>query len=296
MKLSIIILSFNTKKLILDCLKSVFADSQDLNLEVIVIDNASTDGSPQAVKSHFPQVKLIQNKTNLGFAQGNNQGINQSGVDYVLLLNSDTIIKPQALKRLVEFMDSHPQVGIAAPQLLNPDGSIQPNGGYLPRLSNIMAWMLLIDDLPWVRPWFPSYQLRSSHQFQTTRPLGWVQGAAMVLRRQMLDQIGLLDEQIFMYAEDVDICYRAKQAHWQVMLAPQAQIIHLGFRSSSPQKAILGEYQGLKHLFKKYKPAWELPILNLLLKTGALLRLLIFGTIFKDKSKYDLYRQAISLA
>ncbi len=296
MKLSIVIVSFNTKKLLLDCLESVYQTVGDLNLEVIVVDNASTDGSPQAIKDQFPQVKIIANPANTGFAKANNQGIKRAGGEYVILLNSDTVVKSNALRRLVKFMDAHPQVGIAAPQLLNPNGSIQPNGGFLPRLSNIMAWMLFIDDLPWVKPWFWSYQLRGNYHFRHNRSLGWVQGAAMLLRSSMLDQTGPLDENIFMYAEDVDICLRARKAGWQVMLVADAQVIHTGFQSGSPQKAILGEFQGLKYIFKKHKPAWELPILRLLLKTGALLRCFIFGTILRDTKKYATYRTALALA
>lgn len=296
MKLSIVIISFNTKRIILDCLKSIYATAADLNPEVIVIDNASTDGSPQAIKQQFPQVKLIQNKTNLGFTKANNQGIRASRGEYIMLLNSDTLVKPRAIQKLIKFMDNHSQVGIAAPQLLNPDGSIQPNGGYLPRLSNIIAWMLFIDDLPIIKPWFWSYQLRYLPAFLHNRQLGWVQGAAMILRRSMLDQIDLLDEQIFMYAEDVELCYRARKSSWQVMLLPQAQVIHRRFSSGSPQKAILGEYQGLKYIFQKHKPAWELPVIRLSLKLGALLRLMIFGTIWRDAQKYAIYRTALALA
>ena len=296
MKLSIIIVSFNTKKLILDCLESIFATTGDLNLEVIVVDNDSVDDSPVAIKDNFPQVKLITNTTNTGFAKANNQGIKVSSGDYIMLLNSDTIVKPNALEILIDYLDSHPQVGIAAPQLLNPDGSIQPNGGYLPRLSNIIAWMLFIDDLPFIRPWFWSYQLRYLPGFRRTRAMGWLQGAALVLRRHTLEEIGLLDENIFMYAEDVEICYRARKSGWQVMLLPQAQIIHKGFQSGSSEKAILGEYQGLKYIFQKHKPAWELPLLRLSLKLGATLRLIIFGTILRDKQKYAIYKTALSLA
>lgn len=296
MKLSIVIISFNTKQIILDCLKSIYATAADLDLKVIVIDNASTDGSAPAIATQFPQVKLIKNSRNLGFTKANNQGIRASRGEYIMLLNSDTLVKPRAIQKLIKFMDSHPQVGIAAPQLLNPDGLIQPNGGYLPRLSNIIAWILFVDDLPFIKPWFWSYQLRYLPKFQQTRNFGWLQGAALVLRRSMLDQIDLLDEQIFMYAEDVELCYRARKSGWQVMLLPQAQVIHQGFRSGSPQKAILGEYQGLKYIFQKHKPAWELPLLRLSLKLGALLRLMIFGTIWRDAQKYAIYRTALALA
>ena len=296
MKLSIIIVSFNTKKLILDCLESIFATTGDLNLEVIVVDNDSVDDSPVAIKDNFPQVKLITNTTNTGFAKANNQGIKVSSGDYIMLLNSDTIVKPNALEILIDYLDSHPQVGIAAPQLLNPDGSIQPNGGYLPRLSNIIAWMLFIDDLPFIRPWFWSYQLRYLPGFRRTHAMGWLQGAALVLRRHTLEEIGLLDENIFMYAEDVEICYRAQKSNWQVVLFPPAQVIHAGFQSGSSEKAILGEYQGLKYIFQKHKPAWELPLLRFSLKLGATLRLIIFGTILRDKQKYAIYKTALALA
>lgn len=296
MKLSIIIISFNTKELTLDCLKSIYATAVDLNPEVIVIDNASTDSSAPAITTQFPQVKLIKNSRNLGFTKANNQGIKAGRGDYVMLLNSDTIVSPGAIQALIDFMDYHPRVGIAAPQLLNPDGSIQPNGGFLPRLSNIIAWMLFIDDLPFVSPWFWSYQLRYLPKFSRTREMGWLQGAALVLRRQTLEEIGPLDENIFMYAEDVEICYRARKSGWQVMLLPQAQIIHKGFQSGSSEKAILGEYQGLKYIFQKHKPAWELPVIRLSLKLGALLRLMIFGTIWRDAQKYAIYRTALALA
>ena len=296
LKLSIIIVSFNTRQLTLNCLESIKKTTGFKDVEVIVVDNASTDKSVEAIKDQFPQVKILRKSINTGFAKANNQGIKVASGEYIMLLNSDTLVKPEALLRLVEFMDAHPRAGILAPQLLNPNGSIQPNGGFLPRLSNIIAWMLFIDDLPFIKPWFWSYQLRGSSHFIQTRSLGWVQGAALVLRHSLIDQIGGLDENIFMYAEDVEICYRARKSGWQVMLLPQAQIVHLGFKSGSSQKAILGEYGGLKYIFKKHKPAWEMPLLRLFLKLGSLLRIVVFGTITPDKQKYATYKTALTLA
>lgn len=296
MKLSIIIISFNTKKLTLECLESIKKTANFQNLEIIVVDNASTDGSSMAIKSNFSRIKLIQNTSNIGFSKANNQAINQAQGEYILLLNSDTLVQPQAIRNLIEFLDAHPQVGIAASQLLNPDGTIQPNGGFLPRLSNVLAWMLFLDDLPWIKNWFWSYQLRSPNRFKSTKPLGWVQGAAIALRQTMLQKIGLLDENIFMYGEDVEICFRAHQKHWQIWLVVDSKIIHQGFKSGSPKIAILGEFQGLKYIFQKHKPSWEFPILRIFLKLGALVRLIFFGTIFKDTQKYAIYKQVFSLA
>ncbi len=299
MKLSVIITSFNTKQLLQECLEPIFTNGFPKDeYEVIVIDNASADDSTEMIKKNFPQVKLIRNKKNLGFTQANNQGIKVSRGEYILLLNSDTEVKTDALTQLTQFMDSHPQTGIASAQLLNPDGSIQQSGGYLPRLSNLMAWMWLIDDLPWVKPWFWAYHLTSKNFYHHTRPIGWVQGAAMVIRRQTLNQIGDLDEKIFMYGEDIDLCWRAKNKSWQIWHIAEAKVIHKKFQSSagSSEKAILGEYQNLKYLFTKHKPAWELPILKLVLKSGALLRMLLFGTILPDKDRYAIYTQAFKLA
>lgn len=274
MKLSVIILSYNTKKLLEQCLQSVYSQT-GVKFEVIIVDNASTDGSAQ--------LATIRNKTNLGYAKANNQGIKQARGEYILLLNSDTVVKPHAFKNLVRFLDTHPKAGIASAQLFNPDGSIQPSGGFLPRLSTIFAWMLFS---------LPLYHLQIKSFYQTTRSLGWVQGAAMIFRKNF----GLLDEKLFMYAEDIDFCYRAQKQGLQVWTVADAQVIHHKFQSSSFQAAVLGEYQGLLYYFKKHKPQWEVPLLRILLASGALLRMLIFGTILRDKLKYDIYQKAFRLA
>jgi len=297
MKLSIIILSYNTASLLKDCLQSVYrSDLPSKDFEVLVIDNASSDNSVSLVKKHFPNATLIQNQTNLGFAKANNIGINKSKSEYILLLNSDTKAQTNSLSNLLKFMDAHPQAGIASAQLLNNDSSIQQSGGHLPRLTNIMAWMLMLDHLPIIKQLFWSYHQTNQNFYKISRRLGWVQGAAMILRRTMLDKIGLLDEKIFMYAEDIDLCLRARQKNWQTWTVSDSKIIHLNFKSSGKENATLGEYQGLKYLFKKHKPAWESPLLRFFLKTGSLLRVFIFGTIFKDKTKYDIYKKAFHLA
>lgn len=277
MKLSVIIVSYNTKSLLEKCLESIRASTLDKKAyEVIVIDNGSTDGSAK--------LAMIKNKQNLGYAVANNQGIKIARGEYILLLNSDTEVKPTALEALVNFMDFHSQAGIASAQLLNPDGSIQPSGGYLPRLSNITLWMFFID----------GYHIQNPAYYQKTRQVGWVQGAALIMRKS----VGLLDENIFMYGEDVELCLRAKKAGWQVWTVATAQVIHHAFQSSGgvSSNALLGEYQGLLYLFKKHKPFWEIPLLKLLLKTGALLRMLLFGTILRDREKYAVYQKAFKFA
>jgi len=282
MKLSIIIVSYNTKGLLKQCLDAVSKSILTEQYEVIVIDNASTDGSSD--------LATIKNKHNQGYSIANNQGIKIAKGEYILLLNSDTRVKSNALDELIKFMDGHPQAGIASAQLLNPDGSIQPSGGFLPRLSNIFAWMFFIDDLPLP---LPAYHVTHPGFYSNTHQIGWVQGAALIMRRE----VGLLDENIFMYGEDVELCIRAHKSSWQVWTVATAQVTHQGFQSSGgvSTNALLGEYTGLQYIFKKHKPPWEFPLLQVALKTGALIRMLLFGTIWRDKQKYAVYKQALSL-
>jgi len=187
-------------------------------------------------------------------------------------------------------------VAIASPQLLNPDGSIQPQGGALPSLLNLAAWMWFVDDLLLLNRLFTPYHQSNLSYFKHTRPLGWVAGTAMFIRRQALDKIGLLDEHIFMYSEDTDLCLRAYRQDFEVYNVSSGQVVHLGQGSGFQETALLGEYRGLKYLFNKHYPAWQRPILSFLLKSGALLRLTIFGTILGDKPKYHAYKKALKLA
>lgn len=292
--LSIIIVSYNTKTLLKNCLDT-FYQKLPSDQELIIVDNASTDGSSAYIKKHYPKAKLIKNSENLGFAKANNQAIKVASGKYLLLLNSDTLVKPGAFDQLIKFMDAHPKTGIASPQLLNSDGSIQPGGGALPRLSNVFAWMFFIDDLPILGPLIPAYQRSQPNFYKTTKKIGWVAGTAMIIRRSCLDQIGLLDENIFMYGEDTDLCIRAARSSWSRYIVADAQVTHLGQGSGSQDKALVGEFRGLIYLFAKHKPAWEPPLLRIILYIGATLRLIIFGTILGNAQKTKAYHQARKL-
>jgi GT2 family glycosyltransferase len=193
-------------------------------------------------------------------------------------------------------MDSNPQVGIASPKLLNPDHTIQPQGGALPGLFKIILWAFLIDDLPLLDRLILPYHQNYPQFFTQTRPLGWVAGTAMCLRRSLLDEIGLLDEKIFMYSEDTDLCLRAQSHGHSVYNVSSSQVIHLGHASGSNTQAILGEFRGLIYLYRKHYPAWQLPLLRLILKFAVLLRLFLFGTIFRQPHKYDTYQKALKIS
>ncbi|OGY18466.1 MAG: hypothetical protein A2900_03610 [Candidatus Chisholmbacteria bacterium RIFCSPLOWO2_01_FULL_50_28] len=295
MELSIIIVSYNTKELLAETIASIRLKP---TWELLVIDNASSDGSPDMVRRKFPGVVLVENRQNLGFAKANNKGIGAAKGEFVMLLNSDTKVCDDAIGSLLEFMKSSPKVGIASCQLNNPDGSIQPQGGFLPRLSNIAFWMLFIDDIPWLGKYLWPYHVNDSKAYLNEHRTGWVGGTAMMIRKGVIDKIGLLDEEIFMYGEDVEYCIRARRAGFEVAITPKGKIIHYGQKSSggAQKPAWLGEFKAVKYVFAKHKPKWESPVLRVLLKTGALLRMLVFGILQGRKDAYAAYKEAFWMA
>jgi GT2 family glycosyltransferase len=309
MDLSVIIVSFNTKELLRQCLDSIFKHTRGIDFEVIVVDNASEDGSREYLKTQnlklkttTQKLKPILNNLNLGFAKANNQGIKLSRGKYILLLNSDTELKENSLKKMVDWMEENQSVGISSCQLVYQDGRLQGTGGYFPNLLRIFNWMFFIDDLPVIKEIFQSFHPHepktswlSSSYFQKKRFQDWVSGAFFLMRKKVIDQIGLLDEEFFMYVEEVEFCYRAKQASWQVAYVPITKITHFARKSGSQAHALLGEYRGVIKFYKKHQPFWQLPILRIILKAGAVLRLLIFGIIKGDRDKKEIYKQSLKL-
>ena len=301
--LSIIIVSYNTKDLLKKCVDSVTEELRNSKItgEIIVVDNASTDDSVKVAKGLGASV--IQNRGNLGFGRANNLGAKQAKGRYLLFLNPDTEVKEGALGKMVEFMDENPEAGIASCRLVNLDGSFQPQGGYLPRLSTVAVWALFLDDLPILRDILPSYQMRSRLRSNLygvkVRPfvgkeMCWVGGTAMAVRRQAWEQLGGFDEKIFMYGEDVEICYRANKIGWKVMINPEAEIVHVG--KASGGRWVTGEVRGLLYIFKKHKPGWEMPILKVMLAVGMGLRWLIFGILGGNENLRRGYAEAFRLA
>lgn len=237
MDISIIVVNWNTRDLLATCLESILSTSgSDVGpylshgtfiLDVLVVDNASSDGSIQMVRERFPWVRLIANSENIGFAPANNQAIRHSQARYVLLLNSDTQVCPGALGQMVRFMDEHPGAGGCGPLLLNPDGSLQPSCH--PMLTpGREFWRLMFLDKLWRRATYA----QEGWDREAPRRVEVVKGACFLLRRAALDQVGLLDETYFMYTEEVDICLRLTLAGWQLWWVPQAVVKHYGEASS----------------------------------------------------------------
>ncbi|MFC2037554.1 glycosyltransferase family 2 protein [Chloroflexota bacterium] len=243
--LTIIIVSWNVRDLLRRCLKSIAPanslsgaapsglaqDRQSKSTEIIVIDNASTDGSAVMVHTEFPHVRLVVNDENRGFTAANNQGLALSRGRYLLLLNPDTEVVDNALTEMCRHMDEHPGVGALGPQLCFPDGSLQPSRRRFPTLTTALVESTVVQE--W---WSDNRILRRYYMADTpddaVQPVDWVVGACLLVRRQAYEQVGALDEGYFMYSEELDWCRRIKDAGWSIVYLPTATIIHHEGKSS----------------------------------------------------------------
>jgi len=257
MILSVVIVNWNTRDLLRQALQSVFENFDDQFNEIWVVDNGSTDSSVEMVRQVFPSVHLVVNSQNLGFVHANNQVLKYVNGRYVLLLNSDAAVLPGALSYMVEYMDDHPKVGMVGPKLLNHDGSFQSSFMDFPNLLSELLLMTKLSKLVH-NPFFPSYP---PHKSREIRSVDWILGACMLVRQETLQQIGGMDETFFMYSEEVDWCWRIKEAGWSVHYLPAAAVMHWGGQSSAkvPFKRRTIVYKSkLLFLAKHYGPftAW----------------------------------------
>lgn len=256
---SIIIVNYNTRQLTLDCLESVYASRTAYHYELIVVDNASHDGSVEAIRTAYPKVQMIANRDNTGFAVANNQGMGIARGRYILLLNSDTVVQPDTLEVMIGFMDGHPEMGASGCKVILPDGSLDKackRGFPTPSASFYYAFGLsrLFPD----RPKFNQYQLGHLSP-EDEYPIDCLVGAFMLVRREVVEQVGGLDETFFMYGEDVDWCYRIKEAGWGIYYYPRTYIVHYKGASArrKPMKIVYEFHRAMwvfhrKHYAKQY--------------------------------------------
>lgn len=224
MKVSIILVNYNSAGLLRQCLQSIYEQTQDISFEVIVVDNASSDESRQIVRSEFPAVQLIESPENLGFSRGNNLGVKLAKGTYCVFLNTDTILFEDSIKALADFLDTHPEVGAVGPKILFEDGCFQLSAGRLPNLFGeffdkivyflARRWRLVICPM-----------LERRHN--ATKAVGWLTGACFMVRHNAFLQVSGFDEKLFMYFEDKDLCKRINASGWQIMYYPVTSIIHL---------------------------------------------------------------------
>jgi hypothetical protein len=223
MDLSIIIVNWNVRDFLKQCLDSIYRNVTGLSFEVILVDNASSDSSVEMVRERFPHVRIIANTKNAGFCRGNNQGIAASKGEYLVLLNPDTEVEEGALQTLINFAQEHPDVGIVGPMLLYPGGVLMPNGTLFPTLR---LALLGATGLIYVRCLSSDLECYGREDFAGVAEVDVVSGACMLVRRRIFEQIGGLDEQLFMFYEEPDFCLRARKAGWHVFYVPQARVFH----------------------------------------------------------------------
>jgi len=254
MSLSIVIVNYNTETLLKDCLKSVYAGANGTPLSISVVDNNSRDNSVAMVKSCFPKVQVVENPCNVGFSKANNIVISHSDSDYILLLNPDTLIIDDAIERMVKFMEDNPGVGIAGCKVLNRDGTLQ-----LACRRSIPTPRVAFFRLSGLSRLFPKSRIMAEYNLTYTSPeqtheVGAVSGAFLMIRRKVVEEIGMLDERFFMYGEELDWCLRAKRAGWSVMYHPAAQIIHYKGESTkhNSRKAAFEFYRAMYLFHRKH--------------------------------------------
>ena len=269
MRLSIVFLNYNTRDLTRQALNSVLAAAEGLAVEIFVVDNASVDGSADMVAAEFPQVKLICNEANVGFAAGNNVALRQVTGEYVLLINTDTIVRRDALRTMVEFLDAHPEAGACGCKILDPDGTLQ-----LDSRRGFPTPLAAFCKMSGLSRFFPKHPLIAHYHMtyldpEQTAEVEVLSGSCMMVRKAAMDQVGLLDEDYFMYGEDIDWCYRFHQAGWKIYYVPTTSIIH--FRGESgrgvPLRILYRKSRAMsifvnKHMARRYRffPLWLLQV------------------------------------
>lgn len=286
--LSIVIVNWNTRELLRACVQSVLETVRAAPLQIVVIDNASTDGSPEMVRQQFPMVELCANATNGGFARANNQAFAQCRAKYVLLLNSDAQLMAGTADGLMQELENYSNAAAAGPMILNRDGSYQAGGTDFPNLWN--ETLLALGVARFLRRgYYPNYP--------PDKPGGnvdWVGGACLLVRRRVLEQIGGLDEEYFMYTEETDWCFRARQAHWQIRYNPTLRVLHWGGASAAQAAAAMKSelYKSKLLFFAKHRARWQYGALKTVFVASALGKMLLYSLAAKiqqaHRARYEL--------
>lgn len=301
MDVSVVIVSFNAASYLKECLDSIFRFTTSTSFEVVVVDNASTDDSV-AVAKGYKNVQVIANKDNRGFGAGVNVGLKKTTGRYILILNPDIQFLEDSISKMIGYMEAHRDVGLAGGTLLDSGQKILPNGGYFPTLTRLFFWVFFLDDLPVVADLVQSYHpsasplLKKETLFSKEFFPDWVTGSFMFVRREVVDQAGDLDENIFLYGEEVEWQCRIKSAGWRIGYTPSTKVIHYERKSSggSPRNAVLGEFRGLKYIYGKHFPGWKQIVVGSLLDVAAAIRV-IFWLVRRNMAMVKIYLEALAL-
>jgi GT2 family glycosyltransferase len=298
-EITVIICTYNTKDLTLDCLgrlkKSI--DFLGKPVDVIIIEDG-TDGTALQIKKEYPWFKVLEPHKNLGFAKGYNLGIQESNKSskYYLLLNTDALIKSETLQKSVDFMASHSSCDVLSCRLVFADGGFQPSGGFLPTPVSISTWILGLDLLPGIRHFFKPFHEKDINFFKSDIKVGWVMGAFLFMRREVIDKTKGLDENFFMYMEEVEWCKRINDSGFEIWYTPKFEITHLDKTSSKNdpeeyRKIYQKEILGVVYFLKKYYPGQVFWVLSVI-KLGLFARWLAFF-VLGNKMRQSVYMETL---
>jgi GT2 family glycosyltransferase len=270
--------NWNTKELLKDCLNSIYREDMEIGNELIIVDNNSTDGSQEMVSAEFPMARLIKNNSNEGFARANNRGLREVQGRYVLLLNSDTIIPDTGIfGKWISFMDGHPEAGASGCKLIKADGShCVGDAGYKPSVGSILSYAFFLSKI-----FASSFHgiFLNYHVSAEATAVDWISGAAFMVRRSILVKVGLLDENVFMYAEDVEWGCRIKANGHKIFYLPELVIIHLVGGSSRKNNGHAYSnlwLENLRRLYAKFNPDQPIFIFDLIFAAGLLMRAFLY--------------------
>lgn len=285
--MSVILVCWNNKDYLELCLNSLYTGNLRFSFDVVVVDNGSTDGSQGMLKDKFSDVNIIQNDHNVGLSRASNQAIEASTGRYVLLLNNDTIVNGPSLNNMVEFLDNNPNVGAVGGKLLNPDGSVQSCYYNLPSLQEEFFVASRLGELFWKG--YPGII-----QDDEVRSVGWMCSACLMLRRSALDKVGLLDEDFFIYSDEVDLQYRLKKAGWDLYYLPNVDTIHFGGRSMNRWERRKMVYRGRILFFQKNYGAARTAALRVMLGVLSFAKIIVWSVAYvfpklRERAMKELY-------
>ena len=305
---SIVIVNWNVRELLHKCLQSIIQNDREKSWEVLVVDNFSKDGSSQMLKAEFAGVKLIANEYNLGFAAASNQGIRQSCGEYVLLLNPDTEIVGDAIKIMVGFMKEHQDVGVVGCKVIRPDGSLERSRHAHINLLRTFTWACGFNNLipngriikrigTLLEPRFHGF-INVADENKVSYPEA-LKGACILLRRKALDEVGLLDEDFYMYCEEFDLCYRLRKEGWKVAYAPDATIIHHGGQSAKQayRRMSVEIFKSHALLYEKHHGQNSATLAKAAICSGNFIRLLLYvpALLFQPRKLKTIFKQSIDV-
>lgn len=287
MDVSIILVNWNTRDLLKECISSIFAQTKS-NFEIFVVDNASDDESAQMVRNYFPTVKLIENSQNLGFAAATNQAINVCQGKYIFLLNPDTKILDHAIDKLIAILNQNDQVGLVACKLLNRDFSVQTNVGKFYSFWNTLFTNPVISKFSNPIKLISNKQISSSNHV-SDQEIDWARSSALMIRKRAMDQAGYFDEQFYIYGEELDLCWRLKHFGWKLLFHPNAEILHYGKASSNQRKAemFIQNNKSFYIFLKKNYPLYSYYLFRTRNIFYMFLKILGFSLLFNFKHNKD---------